>query len=181
MIIVIIVSIIVYLIALAIQISEYNDLVNKIVVPIFATVVAWVFTVCIIAMFSDMYIRNHKSEMIYYTSKVSRTNIRTLSDNTNNVTGTFELGFGSVNSESRFYFYGISSDSTFYLKSIKADGVKIIESNHVNPGVVRFEQHIDWSKSEISWWMFKLDDEREFYHIYVPKNTVMIKYNLDAQ
>lgn len=181
MIIVIIFSAIVYVIALLTQISDYADLPEKIIIPIACAGIAWIFAALIISMFTVEYIKDHKNEMVYYTSELSRTNIRTLNDNTNNITGTFALGFGGVESEARFYFYGCSSDSTFYLKSIKSDGVKIIETNSTSPCVVKFETHIDWSRSEISSWLFKFEEKTEFYYIYVPKNTVMVRYNLDAQ
>lgn len=182
MITVYIISAIVFIITVASQWSEYNGIDGRqVVVVIFNTVVTWGLTLLFVVILSDVYIKNHKSELTYYISEISCTNIRTLSDNTNNITGNFALGFGSVNSESRFYFYGITSDSSFYLKSIKADGVQIFERNDVNPCVVKYEKHIDWSKSEISWWLFKFEDKTEYYYIYVPKNTVIKQYTLDAQ
>lgn len=136
---------------------------------------------CFCCDVSDIYVKHNKSELTYYTSEVGRTNIRTLSDNTNNITGIFSLGFGSVDSQARFYFYGLTSDNAFYLKSIPADNVKIIETSEVNPCVVKYEKHIDWSKSEISPFLFKFEDKSEYYYIYVPKNTVIKQYTLDAQ
>lgn len=172
---------IVFILTLLYQITEHDNLIEQILSVIFTTLVAWLFTILFVSIISNLYIKNHKSELTYYTSEVERTNIKTLSDNTNNVTGVFALGFGSINSKARFYFYVCESDSVFYLKNIKADDVKIIENDTVNPCIIKYEEHIDWSKSEISSWLFKLTDKTEYYSIYVPKNTIIKQYNLDAQ
>lgn len=158
-----------------------KDLTLTIVNSIVFTGIIAIFMYFLIALMSANYIQNHKSEFSWKTEKIGETNIRTLSDNTNNISGTFGLGFGAVNSVSKFYFYAYASDSSFYLKSIKSDDVKIIESSTKNPCVVKYKKYVDWAKSKISNWKFKTDVLYEYYYIYVPKNTVIIKYNLDAQ
>lgn len=129
---------------------------------------------------SVTYISHYKEKFTFSSVKIYEKNIRTLTDNIG-ISGRFILGSGTIASGSKYYFYIIDSDSSYYLSSLSTDNCKIIESDTKTPCVVKYTRYIDWSKNEISDFLLKPKTESHYYHIYVPKNTVVINYTLDAK
>jgi len=181
MIIVYIVAAVIFFISAAVFYMEDDSFVGAIAVGAVMGGIAWAVTALIILNISNNYIDAHMSEMTIYTSEVRITQIKSLNDNTGNMSGSFFLGTGNIGPDSRFYFYACYSDSTYMLKDLNADRVTIVESDFRKPCVVKYESHIDWSRTEISLFLFKLEKQKYRYEIYVPENTIIIQYNLDTK
>jgi hypothetical protein len=67
--------------------------------------------------------------------------------------------------------------------SIYTKGVKIIETDYREPSIVKYRKHIDWSRSELGsdWALLSTILPTEYYELYVPTNTIILNYSLDAQ
>ena len=146
-------------------------------------IIIFLFSLLIVSLLSSKYINDHSDDYTWYTEEVGSSNIKTLSDGNDGFSGSFLLGCGTISSHSKYYYYESTSDSTFYLGSIDADGVKIVESDYRGPCIVKYRSHVDWSRSTFeSNWFIKISTlQYEYYEIYVPKNTIIVNYNLDAQ
>ncbi len=162
-------------------ITMNEDTPERIYTLLFYSVAMGLLSWLLVSVISVDYIRKHPNEYTWHTEVVSVTYIKTLSDNIT-VGGSFFLGFGNITSNPKFYFYKEISDSTFYMGSINAKGVKIVETNYKRPSVIKYVKHIDWSKSELNsnWVLTSSTLETEYYELYVPKNTIILNYTLDA-
>ena len=129
---------------------------------------------------STDYLKKHRSEYSIYTKEISTVYIKSLDDDLGRLNGSFFLGSGNIDSYNTYVFYAMKNDSISYLRQIKTDNAYIIETS----SVVKYETHIDWSKvkeDKIPWWLLKNTMPENYYNIYVPKNTVIIRYNLDTK
>jgi hypothetical protein len=160
--------------------EDWEDTIASGVITAF---IIFFFSFLLVSLVSSQYIRDHAHEYTWHTEEIGSSNIKTLSDGNDGLSGSFLLGCGTISTYSKYYYYKSTSDSTFYLGSINADGVKIIESDYRGPCIVKYRAHIDWSRSNFeSNWFFKNSTQAfEYYEIYVPKNTIIINYNLDTQ
>lgn len=107
---------------------------------------------------------------------VKHIEIVSMQDNSN-ITGSFFLGCGSVNSEMMYSFYK-KVDDGFKFDTIPVDRATIKYTND--------KPHIDVISSKLkkdSWGnYFSLNIvQKEKYIIYVPEGTIKMNYTLDAQ
>jgi len=126
---------------------------------------------------SHIYVQSHRDDF-KWDIKTETVYIKTLSDNTAVMSGSFVLGSGTISSDSYYFFYVIVNDSTFYLDRIKADNAKIIETNIKNA----YYQKRDFTiPADQRMWLLSGDNLSTEYYIYVPKGTIIVNYNLDTQ
>ncbi len=160
---------------------EDNSVILSMAIGLGTALVTAFFAFVVLVLISTIYIQSHTSDFVYSKTLISTKYIKTLQDNIS-MDGSFVLGFGSINSESNFYYYAMSNDSTSVLDHASTDICQIIETNYSKPRIETYQYKIDWSKSHISKWLFNVTDgEYNTNYIYVPKGTIMIKYNLDAK
>lgn len=101
--------------------------------------------------------------------------IECLQDN-NNVSGSFFIGCGSVNSRMKYTYYYDCGDSTYVLEQIDVDRATIKYTNdkpHIDK--IKMVQTDNWIN------LFSNHCSLSKYIIYVPKGSIMNNYNLDAK
>ncbi len=97
--------------------------------------------------------------------------IVSLSDSTGVATG----GFLYITSEDQYSYYIENQDGSFELKSIDAEDVKIHEISEGQPRVEHTESY-----EEIKFWYGETPTD-ESYDIFVPDDSVVREFELDAQ
>jgi len=127
---------------------------------------------------SQEYINKNYSDFAHKpTIEVNRVNIKLMKDKIGGIDAKFELSFKEMQSELYYYFYVKKNDSTFYLKKLNSKYVKIVETNSVNPCVIKYKKEIDWENTPQRYWLLKIENVLSRYNwiIYVPKNTIIVK------
>lgn len=83
----------------------------------------------------------------------------------NLTSGSFRLGFGTINTETYYFFYEKTGNEQYKLGKVKSDCAYIIEDNT--------------SKRLKSVWEIKEYGEfKPYYNIYVPKGTIQVSFSL---
>ena len=83
----------------------------------------------------------------------------------NLTSGSFRLGFGTINTDTYYFFYEKTGDKQYKLDKVKASCAYIIEDNTS-------------SRLKSVWEIKEYDTYKPYYNIYVPEGTIQVSFSL---
>lgn len=104
--------------------------------------------------------------------------IKSIEDNHDN-NGSFVLGCGGFTSTPSYYFYYELPTGGYKMGSINSEYATIYEG--IIPMLIRRYKQTKLSESNWVWYRGRVRETEIEAHLYVPKNTIKVNYNLDTK
>ena len=147
------------------ELDKGSDLEDKIYCLTFGGLIGCVVGFTILALLNDIY------PTVSYSKNVPIVSLR----NSSNIEGNFVLGTGRIDSKNYYVIYIVLKNNS-YKKYYVPDNAPI---NEISCGDAYMK--ITYSKVKNGWWKklcFNDNTKIENYELFVPKNTIITKFEL---